>query len=85
MELKGKKLDVMIKEFEETKLEVGKIVDKMVIEYLEELRNKEEEEIEKILREKLPKELLESFEENRNFFILKFRRECVKKIKNIRE
>jgi len=75
----------MIQEFEKTKIEVDKIVDKMVIEFLEEIRNKEEEEIEKILREKLPKDLIESFNDNREFFILKFRRDCVYKIEYLKK
>ena len=89
MELKGKRLDQMIKEFEETKTQIGKIVGEIAksqsIEILEEYRNRTEEEIENLIRQKLPEKLLESFEENKDFFVLKFRRECRKQIQNLKK
>jgi len=84
MKVESRKLNDLIKEFEETKKQITKIVEEIAkdkkITKLEEYRNMTEEEITEYLRERIPKELLETFNDNRDFYVLKFRRDCKKQI-----
>jgi len=84
MKVESRKLNDLIREFEETKKQITKIVEEIAkdkkITKLEEYRNMTEEEITEYLRERIPKELLETFNDNRDFYVLKFRRDCKKQI-----